>query len=398
MKKTTKRIGLKEPKDTPQVFGTSPESFNGMISDESNKDDAKSKSDFQVGCGYNTRKSGRLSARIFVIGIDDKPLTPTTPKRARTLMKQKQAKPVWNKFNQFGIQMIVETRKEMPKTVLGCDFGTKFEGYSLISGKENILNVMWKLPDKKKLIKKLDERRTLRRTRRWRNCWRREARFDNRKRDNFIAPSQLQIVNSRLKCIDEFFKCYLIQKVVIEDVCFNHRDNKWGKNFSTVEIGKHKMSQYIRDNVGVDNLIFYSGFDTKGFREKLELTKIKDKSKKSFSSHCVDSFVIANELSNAIPNLTLIYVDDNYRPVRRKLHDTQPAKGNIRAKFSTGNFKGIRKGTMCQFGQIVGGTKDQAWYCDFQLQDNGRKIYQKGKMLSKIGWLSHHYKTEMIAG
>ena len=313
-------------------------------------------------------------------------------------MKEKQAKPVWNKFSQFGIQMLVETRKESPKTILGQDWGTKFEGYSLISGKENLLNVMIKLPDKKKLIKKLDERRTLRRARRWRNCRRRETRFDNRSRKDFIAPSQLQIVNSRLKCMDEFFKCYPIQKVAIEDVCFNHRDKRWGKNFSTVEIGKQKIFNHIRKIIGTENLILFNGYDTQDFRKKNELHKSSDKSSKQFYSHCVDSFVIANEISNANHNENLVYVDDSYRFVRRKLHDSQYAKGNIRANFSTGNFKGIRKGTMCEFGQIVGGTKNQVWYCDFELQDNGRKIYQKGKMLNKIGWLSHHYKSVEIAG
>ena len=34
----------------------------------------------------------------------------------------------------------------------------------------------------------------------------------------------------------------------------------------------------------------------------------------------------------------------------------------------------------------------------FELQENGRKIYQKGKTLNKILWLSHHYKSEVIAG
>jgi len=93
----------------------------------------------------------------------------------------------------------------------------------------------------------------------------------------------------------------------------------------------------------------------------------------------------------------LVYVDDNYRCVRRRLHDSQPAKGGVRAKFSSGNFKGIRKGTLCEFGQIVGGTKEQVWYQDFEMRD-GRKIYQKGKMFNKIEWLSHHFKCEVIAG
>ncbi|GAF90742.1 unnamed protein product, partial [marine sediment metagenome] len=80
------------------------------------------------------------------------------------------AKSVWNKFGMFGIQMLIPTRKHTPKTVLGIDWGSKFEGYSVICGNINNFNVMWLLPDKKNLVRKLKERRTLRRTRRSRNC------------------------------------------------------------------------------------------------------------------------------------------------------------------------------------------------------------------------------------
>jgi len=376
----------------------SAELLNATTSDVSDKDEAKSKFCSHLRSEYNSENRASMSGRVFVLGKDGKPLTPCKISKARKLLEGKQAEPVWNKFGMFGIQLLVDTRKETPKTVLGQDWGTKFEGYSLVSGKENLLNVMWKLPDKKKLVKKLEERRRLRRARRFRNCRRREARFDNRRRKGFIAPSQLQIVNSRLKCMDEFFKCYPISKVAIEDVKFNHRDKKYGKNFTTVELGKKMIFDHIRAKIGVENLILFGGMDTHTFREKLNLNKSSKKAEKKFSAHCVDSFVIANELSNATPNKSLVYVDDNYRFIRRRLHDTQFSKGNIRHKFSSGTFKGIRKGTMCEFGQIVGGTKEQAWYCDFELQKNGRKIYQKGKMLNKIEWLSHNYKSEMIAG
>ncbi len=394
------RTELQELWNAPLVPNTSAELLNATTSYESNKEDAKSKFCFPVGSGCNS-KEAECPHNVFVLDIDGKPLTPTTNSKARKLMKGKQAKPVWNKFSQFGIQMSVRTRTETPLGVLGQDWGTKFEGYSVIVGKENNLNVMLKLPDKKKLSKKLKERRTLRRTRRQRNCRRRECRFDNRSRQGFIAPSQLQIVNSRVKCMNEFFKCYPIQKVAVEDVKFNHRDKRWGRNFSTVEIGKKKIYDTIREKVGVSNLIMFTGIDTQELRKKNNLKKIKDKSSKNFYVHCVDSFVIANELSQAIPNETLMYIDDNYRPIRRRLHDTQPAKGGIRAKFSTGNFKGIRKGTIIGFdggyGQLVGGTKEQVWYQDFEMRGK-RKIYQKGKVLKKISWLSHKYKCEVIAG
>lgn len=395
---TTTRMELQERQSASLALPSSAESLNALISDESDKDDAKSMFCSHLRSEYNSENRASMSGRVFVLGKDGKPLTPCKMSKARKLMKGKQARPVWNKFSQFGIQMLVNTRGETPKTVLGCDFGTKFEGYSVLSGKKNVLNVMWKLPDKKKLVKKLKERRQLRRARRFRNCRRRECRFDNRSKDGFIAPSQLQVVNSRLRCISELIRCYLIDAVAVEDVRFNHRDNRYGKNFSTVEVGKKKIYDWIRAKVGVGNLIQFSGYDTQEFRKKHNLHKSSDKSSRQFYSHCVDSFVIANELSNAMPDESLVYVDDSYRAIRRRLHDTQFAKGGVRAKFSAGNFKGIRKGTLCGFGQVVGGTKEQVWYQDFELQENGRKIYQKGKMLNRIAWLSHHYKSMVIVG
>jgi len=388
------RTELQELWSAPLAPNTSAELFNATTSNESDKEDAKSKFCFPVGSGCNS-KEAECPHNVFVLDVDGNPLTPTTSSKARKLMKGKQAKPVWNKFSQFGIQMSVRTRTETPLVVLGQDWGTKFEGYSLISGRENNLNVMLKLPDKKKLVKKLEKRKQLRRARRQRNCRRRECRFNNRSKKDFIAPSQLQIVNSRIKCMNEFFRCYPVQKVVVEDVKFNHRDKRWGKNFTTVEVGKKKIFDFIRAKVGAGNLIMFSGMDTQEFREKLNLKKVKDKSSKNFYAHCVDSFVIANELSQAVPNESIIFIDDSYRPVRRRLHDSQFSKGHIRYPYSKGNFKGIRKGTMCEFGQIVGGTKSYVYYQDFEIR-NGKKIGQKEKSIKKIYWLSHCYKYRKV--
>lgn len=389
---TTTRTELQEPEDTPQVFSTSAEPLNATnLTTSHQAEDSKFCS--HLGCGENTSNGGGMSAKhnVFVLGVNGKPLTPTTSTKARKLMKGNQAKPVWNKFSQFGIQMLVKTRIETPKTVLGIDNGTKFEGYSLISGNENIMNVMWLLPDKKKTVRKIEERKRLRRARRGRNCRRRPSRFDNRNRDGFIAPSQKVMVDSRLKCIREFFKCYPIQKVAIEDVRFNHRDKKWGKNFSTVEIGKNMIEKYIISNISRENYIKFDGFESQTIRTKLGLKKSTQKDKQSFDSHCVDSFSIAYAISSAEPNLNIYVVDDAYRPVRRRLHDTEFSKGDVRPKYSSGNFKSIRKGTICQFGQIVGGTeKVGIWYRDWS------DVPQKGKTLKKILWFSKQFKTKYM--
>ena len=200
------------------------------------------------------------------------------------------------------------------------------------------------------------------------------------------------MVQSRLKAIQEFFKYYPISKVAIEDVKFNHRDKKCGKNFSTIEIGKNMIKSFIIGKVGRDNYITFEGFETEQIREKLGLKKSSNKSSETFNSHCVDSFSIASELSNAEPILNIKVVDDTYRPTRRRLHDTQPKKGNIREKYSTGNFKGIRKGTICEFGQIVGGTGNKLKILPFERRENSEK--RVNKSINKISWLSHNFKNK----
>ena len=393
--KTTTRKGLQERQDTPLVLTASEELLNSMslkTNSNVNSPIENSKPLPHLGSGYNLRKESRLSAKhpVFVLGTDGHPLTPTTSARAKKLLKQKQAKPVWNKFGKMGLQMLVTTRKETPKTALGVDFGTKFEGYSLISGRENTLNVMWKLPDKKKIVKKLEERRILRRARRFRNCRRRECRFDNRERKGFIAPSQMVIVNSRLKAINEFFGCYPIDAVALEDVRFNHSKKRYGKNFSTVEVGKQKIKDWISKRA---YLHLFSGYDTEDCRERYGYSKSGDKSSETFNSHCSDALALAVEISSQqhIEPGDFIVADDTYMPVRRRLHDTEFAKGGIRDKYSTGNFRGIRKGTMCNFGQVCGGIKENI----VRTYDwNSKRL---SKSYNSLMWLSHNFKCREVS-
>jgi len=376
---TTKQ-GLKELQVDPIDLNNSAESFNASIQN-SPSHRKESKSLFYWVSGYNSRKRARMSGHnVFVLDVNGEPLTPCKPSKARKLLKGKQAKPIWNKFGRFGIRMLVETRNHHPETKLGYDVGTKFEGHSVVCGKENNLSVMWKLPDKKKIVRKLTERRQLRRARRFRNCRRRPARFDNRNKDGFIAPSQNVILQSRLKALAELFRCYPIDTSVVEDVKFNHRDNRCGKNFSTVEIGKTKLYAWLRKR---SKLVLVKGHETQEKRKKLGYKKTRVKNAEKFTAHCTDSLTLATDVT-IMPG-DFIVVDDTYRSVRRKIHDSLPQKGG-RPKYSTGNFAGIRKGTICKFGQICGGTKNTVWIRD---QSNKRI----GRSISKIGWLSHKFKT-----
>ena len=189
-----------------------------------------------VGCGHLSGHS------VFVLDRQGRPLTPTTPANARKLLRAGVAEKAWSKFGTFGIRLLVATRHETPQTTLGVDHGTKFEGYSVIVDRENNLNVKLDLPDKKKFLKKIEDRRVLRRAAPDSATAAADpAGQTTRSRRNFLAPSQKVIVDSRLKILRELCRIYPVSVAGIEDVCFHHAARRWGANFSTVEIGKAKI-------------------------------------------------------------------------------------------------------------------------------------------------------------
>jgi hypothetical protein len=369
---------LETPADTSLVCGTVLESF-------------KSKSVSQLR-RENTPQGGPHVGHkhtVFVLSKDGQPLTPTTPQRARKLLAASVAKKCWSKFNTFGIQLLTSGRKAIPKAVLGNDWGSKFDGYSVVVGTENPLNVMWLLPDKKVIRRKLDERRTLRRARRHRNCRRRPARFDNRlSAANWLAPSQSVVVNSRLKAIRQLCRIYPIQHAAIEDVRFNHDKHRWGKNFSTVEVGKTMLKNFF-EGLGI-RVHKYEGWETKQIRENLGYKKTKVKNAEKFTAHCCDSLAIAvnTTVGQKIDVGKFIVGDDSYRSKRRRLHDTQPAKGGIRAPYSKGTVRGLHKGLLVgvngKVGQLCGELKNAFRYYD-----------TKGKRgsVKKFGWVSTNFVT-----
>jgi hypothetical protein len=329
---------------------------------------------------------------VFVLAIDGEPLTPCTPAKARKLMRGGVAKPVWSKFNTFGIQMLVETRRETPQTTVGVDNGTKFEGYAVVCGEENNLAVKLDLPSKKQVVRKMEERQMLRKSRRRRKYRQRRARFSNRKHKNFIAPSQSAIINSRLKILRELFRVYPIDAVAFEDVRFNHWKKRWGTNFSTIEVGKAKLREFFAEQ-GAD-LFEFRGWETKALREGYGYRKSSDKAADVFEAHCTDALALACEVGPGVrvePG-PFVVVNDTYRSVRRKLHYTQPAKDNVRRKYSCGTVFGLRKGLLIGTqrgitGQLCGESRGEYRYY------NARGERRQTK---RLAWVSSHFKTRRI--
>ena len=370
---------LEAPANTSLVCGSAAESLNAKSVSHPRRE--------------KTPKGERMSLKhsVFVLGQDGKPLTPTTPAKARKMIRAGVAIKSWSKFGTFGIQMRADTRTETPDTVIGNDWGTKFDGYSVIVGTENHINVMLILPNKKVVVSKLEERRILRRARRHRNCRRREARFDNRKRKaDWLAPSQAAIVDSRLKIIQELCRIFPVNHSAIEDVRFNHAKHRWGKNFSTVEIGKTRLRNFF-ENLGIQ-VHLYEGWQTKEIRTNLGYRKTSIKNAEKFTAHCSDSLSIAanTTVGTHVEQGLFLIVDDSYRPKRRRLHDTQPAKGGIRAPYSKGTVLGLRKGLLVgiknKVGQLCGELKGGYRYTDAQGKRQSSKT---------ISWISSNFRTRV---
>lgn len=323
---------------------------------------------------------------VFVLDVNEHPLAPTTPTRARKLLRSKVAKPVWSKFGTFGIQMLVNTRKNIPDSSIGVDPGSKYDGYAVVVGSENNLAIKLNLPDKDKIVKKIVKRRILRRLRRYRKCRRRVAKFNNRKKDSkWLAPSQKALIQSKLKVLRALFSIYPIARCALEDVRFNHRKHKWGRNFSTVETGKAVLREFLRNK---SEVFEYQGFQTKFLRESYGYKKVGDRSKNCFESHCSDALALACNISlgKRIEPGKFLTVDDSYRPIRRQLFDCVPVTGGVHRKRYQTAFD-LRNGVLIcskngKIGRLCG--KNQGYYRYYD--KNGKRQVTK-----TLSWISRKF-------
>ena len=281
--------------------------------------------------------------RIPVVSRSGKALTPCTPAKARKLISGGVAEKKWSRLGIFYIRMLVETREYTPELCLGLDPGSKFDGVAVVSGEEVLLTGMLELP--KGVTKRMKQRSRQRRFRRCRKCRRRPCRFSNRgSLEGWIAPSQKAKVDFRLKVVEELKDIYPISKAVVEDVRFNHYKKRWGKYFSTVEIGKTKVYKTLALWFNILKLV--SGVDTLKLRDRYHAEKCSDKRKRVVESHAIDALVLAagevglNEL--VVPSF-IVWKRHQYP--RRQLHKFQFARGGRRRREGgSTSLNGFRKG------------------------------------------------------
>lgn len=138
---------------------------------------------------------------------------PTTPQKARKLLKQNKAKII--NYKPFTIQLLYATGEAKQPINLGIDLGAKHIGLAIQS--ENKVITKGEIELREDIKSLLDTRRQYRRGRRHRKTRYRKPRFDNRKRSKgWLPPSIQSRIDNTFMWIDKFTNLLPNPKVSIE--------------------------------------------------------------------------------------------------------------------------------------------------------------------------------------
>ena len=158
--------------------------------------------------------------RVYVINQRKEPLMPTTPCKARKLLKQGKAKVV--KREPFTIQLLYATGETKQGITLGVDAGSKNIGVSATTDKKELFGAEIEL--RNDIVDLLSDRRQYRRNRRNRTTRYRKARFLNRvstKKEGWLAPSILNKIQTHLNVIQIVNQILPITKTIVEVASFD---------------------------------------------------------------------------------------------------------------------------------------------------------------------------------
>jgi hypothetical protein len=258
---------------------------------------------------------------------------PCRPSKARKLLSLNLAEKCWNRLGQFYLRLRFDPKSEPNRgqpVCLAVDTGSKWDGLAVVTRKKVLTTAELVLPQG--IAKKLETRRQMRRARRYRKTPRRAERFDNRRRpEGWIAPSQKAKVDFRIKIVDGLCRLYPVDRFAVEDVRFDHYRKRWGKHFSTVEIGKTRFYEYLRS---IGRLNLYAGAETAEWRKKLKLPKNSRKSALRWDAHASDAVAIGcAETGCTDPAPPEFWVWRRFQYARRQLHRLEPNKGGVRVRY-----------------------------------------------------------------
>ena len=145
------------------------------------------------------------------------PIMPTSPAKARHLLRDGKAKVV--KMTPFTIQMFIPTGEAKQEITLGVDAGSKTIGLSATTKNKELFSAEVKL--RNDIVDLLSTRRQNRRKRRDGLRYR-KPRFLNRKKNKgWLAPSIRNKIDTHLKIVDRIHEILPISKIIVETASFD---------------------------------------------------------------------------------------------------------------------------------------------------------------------------------
>jgi len=284
---------------------------------------------------------------VPVIDVNQHPLMPTTPSRARRWIKSGKATGFW-KRGVFCIRLNVDpSHRNTQPIAVGIDPGSKREGFTVKSQAHTYLNILAHAVDWVK--EHVETRRNMRRTRRGRKTHCRQPRANRLANKEKLAPSTKARWQWKLRIVHWLTKMFPHAAFVVEDIkALNWKNGrKWNISFSPLEVGKSWFYNQLRQ---LKILETKSGIETKELRDSLGLKRTKNKLAKKFEAHNVDSWVLANWYTggHTQPDNTQLLVMIPLRFHRRQLHRLEHAPGSIRPRYGGTISAGFKRGSIVQ--------------------------------------------------
>ena len=315
---------------------------------------------------------------VYVINKNGQPLMPTeNHAKVRVLLKNKKARVI--KTCPFTIQLTYDSTNYTQEITLGVDSGSKHIGLSATTKSKVLFESDVEL--RNDIVNLLSTRRQNRRIRRNRKTRYRKPRFDNRRRkEDWLAPSIQNKVNSHLTVIRKVHEILPVTKIVVEVASFDIQKIK-NPTISGTEYQQGEQSEFwnVREYVlfrdghicqcckgkskdkilnvhhvesrktggnAPNNLITLCETCHTGYHKgivKLPKTIHRGMSFKDAAFMGIMRWAFYNKLKEIFPNVSLTY---GYITKNIRIRNCLPKEHYIDARCISGNPKAISDGTV----------------------------------------------------
>ncbi len=297
---------------------------------------------------------------VPVVDLEQCPLMPTTPARARRWIKSGKATHFW-KGGVFCVRLnVLPSAQERQPVAVGIDPGSKKEGIVMASAAHTYLNIQ---ADAREGVKEAERGSTsMRRTRRGRKTPCRQPRQNRKQSRKKLPPSTRARWQWKLRLAVWLCQLFPVSVFVVEDIKATTRGQKrWDQSFSPLEVGKHWFYGELGKLAAVQTK---PGYETRELREQLGLKKTSQKLAEVWQAHCLDAWVLAYSAvgGKPKPDTTRLVCLSPLSWHHRQLHRLEPEKGGKRKPYGGTLSLGLKRGTLVRHPKwgkaYVGGTME----------------------------------------